>query len=200
MILDLKKVLSCRCPVCSERSYNTVTPFQINGGFTSECTLCGAEFLTVSKTKNGYSFKVSCFICDTSHEFSVSFDGVWHKDLLTLGCPLTGIDLLYIGNKSNVYDAAIESDDIFSEFSEKISDDELINEFPPLFEAAFEIISSRITSNLVTCPCGHTAAALSLSQNGITVICDNCDAKLFIPIASDEDIQNLNNTHIITLK
>ena len=200
MILDLKKVLSCRCPVCSERSYNTVTPFRINVGFTSECSLCGAEFLSASKTKNGYSFKVSCFICDTTHEFSVSFDGVWQKELLTLGCPLTGIDLLYIGDRSHVYDAAIESDDIFSEFTEKVSDIDCTDEIPPLFEEALKIINNRLASNLLDCPCGHTEPALTISQGGITVLCENCDAKLFIPLATESDIDCLSRTHAINLK
>lgn len=200
MILDLKKILSCRCPICSERSYQTITPFQINGGFIAECSLCDADYLSVTKTKNGYSFKVSCFICDTAHEFSVSFDGVWNRELLSLGCPLTGIDLLYMGNKSKVYDAAIESDNIFSEFSEALCSENRLSDIPPIFEDAFKIISSRVTSNLIKCPCGHTEPALTLSHNGITVICENCDAKLFIPVVSEKDISNLNTLQVIDLK
>lgn len=200
MILDLKKILSCRCPVCTERLYNEITPFSINGGFNFECSLCNADFLSVSKTKTGYSLKVSCFICDTAHEFSVSFDGVWQKKLLSFGCPLTGIDLLYIGDKSNVRNAAHESDNMFSAFDETLTTDECLNELSPLFEEAFKILNNRIISNSIICPCGHTETALKVSPSGITVMCDNCDAKLFIPVSEPNDVKKFNDTDIIKLK
>lgn len=192
--------MSCRCPVCTERSYDTLTPFQINRGYTHECSLCGSEFLNISKTKKGYSFKVSCFICDTVHEFSVSFDGAWNKNLITLGCPLTGIDLLYIGDKPNVYDAVSQNDNIFSSFTEALTDDDLLNELPPLFENAFKILNSLLISNHIFCPCGNTAAALKLSPNGITVMCDNCDAKIFLPVTNAADVEKLSKLDTITLK
>lgn len=200
MILNLNKYISCRCPVCTERSYIDVTPFQINGGYTEECSVCGAQFLGISKKQSGYSFKVSCFICETMHEFTVSLGNFMNKELLALGCPLTGIDLLYVGNKQNVYNAAAEADDIFSDFSETLTGDECLNDLPPFFEDAFRILNAKLTANNITCPCGHTKPALKISPNGITVMCDNCCAKHFIPIADLSDIRKFESMDVIELR
>lgn len=198
MILNISKILTCRCPVCNERFFTEITPFKINSENEFLCDVCEAELFRLSKIKTGYRIKIPCFLCEDVHSYTLSFDGMWKKPLSTLGCGASGIDIMYIGDRAEVYPAALENDELLTEITNSLPED-LYDDIDPLLKSAIEVINRFVANDLISCDCGDCEVIIKLCKSGFTISCGNCGKSLFVPLESEENLNALKRLYFIKL-
>ncbi len=188
MIVEPKKYISARCPVCNERISAEITPFLLNGGFDACCNVCGNNFIKIYKKPNKkYLISQHCLICDSEHKFDISFGSLWKKKITALACPASTIDICYIGDYDRVNTASDRLDSELQGFA-TADPEEIYKNADPLFHLAIAELNLKLSRNRVLCMCGQCTLIVRLSQMGITLTCGNCDAKEFIPLQNQKDL------------
>ena len=109
MILDQKKTtIAYRCPHCTHAVYSIIGVFTLSGDLIRLKCACEESDLTISYTGDGkIRLTVPCLVCPKPHTFTISPGAFFDRELLTLPCPYTGLDIAFIGTKDKV-DGAIE--------------------------------------------------------------------------------------------
>ncbi len=112
MVLNQKQTtIAYRCPVCGMGVVSMVGVFALSGDMLKLKCTCGESELIIVYTKDKkLRLTVPCIICPKPHGFTVSSSVFFGKDIFTLPCPLSGIDICFIGKPEQVEKAMNESE------------------------------------------------------------------------------------------
>ena len=104
MVLPEKRTtLAYRCPRCGAGVLSAVNVFALGGGMIKlKCTCGGSELSVVTAEENKVHLTVPCLMCRQDHHFTLSSSLFFGKDLFTLSCPYTGVNLAFLGEINRV--------------------------------------------------------------------------------------------------
>ena len=109
-------VIAYRCPECASAIMSVVGVFALSGDLIKLKCDCGGSELTISYTGDGkIRLSVPCFICGTPHHFLLSEAVFFGRELFTLSCPYSGMDICFIGEKDQVTAALSASEEELAE-------------------------------------------------------------------------------------
>ena len=111
MILDQKKTtIAYRCPHCTESVFSIVGVFTLSGDLIRLKCACEESDLLIERTSEGkLRLTVPCLVCPKPQTFTVSPGAFFDREMLTLPCPYTGLDIAFIGTTENVKNAIEET-------------------------------------------------------------------------------------------
>ena len=101
MLVKTQSNLALRCPQCGKMEIYVLSRFACNGGDTARITCeCGAGLLSVCRKGKGiFRLQVDCLMCESKHTYSYKAEDLWNKELLTLICDSTGVEIAFIGSR-----------------------------------------------------------------------------------------------------
>lgn len=215
MILNPKEsTIAYRCPVCGTTTVSVVGVFALSGDHIKLKCACSGSELTITYTpERKIRISVPCIICSKPHNFLISENTFFEKDVFNLSCAYTGLDICFIGKKDDVLKAAKEADEILLEMLKKAgldSLDRLHEENTPaedddnstfaesdiqMFEIVNFLIKELEDEKKITCRCKDGKGAsyqfrlVGRDHDSVMIFCDNCGAsKTFLindPIAAN---------------
>ena len=115
MILDEKKTtVAYRCPGCGAMVRSMIGAFTLSADMMRLKCPCGESDITIVYTPDKkLRLNVPCFFCPKPHNFLVSRNMFFGRELFTLPCAYSGLDICYIGEEKAVLKAAEEGDSLF---------------------------------------------------------------------------------------
>ncbi len=117
MILEANKTkIAYRCPCCGANVVSVVGVFSLSGDMIKLKCSCGGSALTITKTDDGkIRLDIPCVICTKPHNFVISPNVFFGRELFTFSCTYSGIDICFIGDDEHITKALEESDKEFTE-------------------------------------------------------------------------------------
>lgn len=106
---DSNSTVAYICPGCGGTVISGVDILRLSGDMMKLKCSCGESELVMIRGKGGVRFSVPCFFCGKPHVFS--FAGDPSPILYKGGCPFTGMDIFFLGEKESVVTAAKQSSD-----------------------------------------------------------------------------------------
>ena len=74
--------------------------------------VCGSSELVVQMLRdNKYKITVPCILCPHSHSFTLSSGTFFQKDIFSLSCKFTAVDICFIGKDNKVYEALKQNEE-----------------------------------------------------------------------------------------
>ena len=104
MILNPKQTtVAYRCPSCGAGVMSAVGFFNLSADMIKLKCDCGGSEMSLVYGKDGkVRFNVPCFLCPTPHQYTLSSNVFFDKDLFVLPCPYSGINIAMMGETNNV--------------------------------------------------------------------------------------------------
>ncbi len=112
MILDTKETtVAYRCPHCGQTTVSVVGVFALTGDLIRLKCGCKKSELQISYTSDRkIRITTPCLVCQKPHTFVLGAGTFFADRVLTYSCPMTGLELCFIGKKDEVLAAASEAD------------------------------------------------------------------------------------------
>ena len=203
MILNPKEsIVSYRCPHCGTTVMSMIGTFALSGDLIKLKCSCGESELIISYTNdNKIRLTVPCLACENPHNFSISSDTFFNRDLLELSCKSLGINICFIGNKDKVFEAIERSDKELAEMMGEYSLDDIgrlggDSEGSMTDAAVHDLVRFMLCElkdeNAILCNCkdGQGEYDFRFTSEGVEIYCEKCGAKKIFDINS---IQKAND-------
>ncbi len=204
MILDAKQTtVAYRCPHCGSAVLSAVGLLSLSGSadlVKLKCT-CGKSEMTVTYGKDGkIRLNVPCFACAKPHSFTVSSQVFFGKDLFSLPCPYTDLNIAATGEinqvKAEMARSELELLDLLEKSGikdpERLKAEEKALPDPQIAEIVSYVIRELDEDGKIYCKCHPEGAEkttdcvydVELLEKGILVRCRTCGASRLIPTDS----------------
>lgn len=183
---DLKKKIriAYRCSYCGSVISADITKDMLSRPFKLSCIECGKSTLEIDKTPTGsVKLIVPCLMCPHSHPYTISEEMFFGKSIIKLPCSFSGLDICFIGDKDEVWDAIDESDAIISELtdSESFGDDQnerksadmMLADTSVMREVLFAI-GKLDEEKKISCSCGSHSVKVIIDYDKVRVVCKVC--------------------------
>lgn len=196
MILDFTKFCAYICPICAESSIKQLNIFDFSGSnsIALNCAddTCRENCVNISKYNDKHKIEIVCPVCGESHVFNIKKNTLWSRPSLSLKCPVSGINIFFVGTKQGVTDAVKKQQHIFDDMRMHNSEINLVLEI-------IECINSFAEEKRMYCECGCREIRATVTQTEIILTCPQCGNTRSFEISIDT-LSMLLNLNCIVLK
>lgn len=212
MVLETKKsTVAYRCPVCGGGVMSVVDTFRLSADMVKLKCECGGSEMVMVKTGDGkVRFTVPCMLCPKPHNFTVSTNLFFDKELFVLPCPYSDLNVAMMGESNHVKaelsrtelklldmleESGAQSLDVFH--SEQYLTD------PQVLEIVSYMIKELDEEGKIYCKCPEAEEGdyeLEMTAEGLKVSCRRCGASKTVPTNSLIQANEFLNADSLTLE
>lgn len=198
MIIEPKKTfVAYRCPSCGQAVIGFAGAFALKADMLRLKCPCGESHMTITITpEKKIRLSVPCLFCAKDHNFVLSQELFYGKDLFLLNCTYTGLDVGFIGEQKKVEEALSENEKqlnkIFTEMGvsspeeiykmKKTPEEELPD--AQIYDIVRFVVKELEADGAIECPCHSGSYDFEVLEHGIRVFCPDCDAEYIFPADS----------------
>lgn len=200
MVLDPKQTtVAYRCPHCGAGIMSAVDLFALSADMVKLKCTCGESEMTAVYSKDGkVRLTVPCILCAKPHTFTLNSTLFFGKDLFTMSCPYSDINIACIGEtnqvKAELARGELELLDLMEQSGLKDigslqgeTDGDSLTD-PQILEIVMFVINDLDAEGKIFCKCdpadnGRQYDA-DVLDNGVLVSCRKCGASRLIPTDS----------------
>lgn len=198
MVLDPKQTtVAYRCPHCGAGIMSAVGLFALTADMIKLKCTCGKSEMSVVYSKDGkVRLTVPCILCAKPHTFTLNSSLFFSKDLFTMSCPYSDINIACIGEtnqvKAELARGELELLDLMEksgmkDFDAFHNDEEALTD-PQILEIVMFVINDLDAEGKIYCKCDPTDNGrqydAEVQENGVLVTCRKCGASRLIPTDS----------------
>ena len=212
MILDPKKTtVAYRCPECGAGVMSVVGLFNLSADMVKLKCDCGASEMTLVYGKDSkVRFTVPCILCPKPHHFTVNSSVFFSKELFSLPCPYSGMNIAVMGEtehvKAELSRSELELLDLLEEngvdgFSALRSEQSVSD--PQIMEILTYMIKELDEEGKISCKCNSDEEGdyeLEFLPDSLRISCKRCGASVDIPTGSLIDAHEFLYTDSLELK
>jgi hypothetical protein len=200
VIIHTLNVVVLRCPSCGRLEFRGFSLFNFAGGRTwqVECS-CGTPLLTISR-KKGKSFwlQYRCGMCDSLHISRHTRKELWSRELLTLTCKETELEVGFIGPREKVQRAVQRHDRTLAQVARDLGFSDYFEE-PDVMYQLLSLIYQLAEEGRVSCGCGSENIEIEIFPGHLQLRCQACRAEKNLPAATMADLEQVENLQEIRL-
>ena len=190
VIKPKQRNIAYRCPECGTTILGLVGKFALHANMLRlKCTCENAESLDINITNDGkLRLSVPCLFCKQNHNYVVSENIVFERELFLLNCPYSGMDIAFIGDDKKIEGelsrteaeisrlmASLEAEELSDIQPEDMTEDEILPD-PAVYDTLRFIVKDLEEEGHVKCLCQNGKYDLRFVDEGLQVFCDNCGA------------------------
>lgn len=198
MVLESKQTtLAYRCPSCGGGVMTAVSLFHLKGSMIRLKCDCGKSEMEALPTGDGkVRLTVPCIICPTPHRFTVSESIFFGKELFSLPCPYSDLNICMMGETNHVK-AELSRTELqlldlmeehgISDFSVLHQEAEQTVTDPQILEIVLFVIRDLDDEGKILCRCAEGEEReydAEVLQDGVRVTCKKCGATKLVPTDS----------------
>ena len=198
MVLDAKQTtLAYRCPHCGAGIMSAVNVFSLAADMVKLKCTCKKSELTAVMSKDGrIRLTVPCLICAKPHSFTLNSNVFFGKELFTLSCPYSDLNLAFFGETNAVKAELARSELELLELLEKsgvkelsqLQSEESALTDPQILEIVMFVINDMDAEGKIYCKCApgdnERGYDVEIRDDGVLVSCRKCGASRLIPTDS----------------
>ena len=214
MVLESKQTtLAYRCPHCGAGVMSAVSMFSLKGSMVRLKCDCGKSVMEVEPAAEGkVRLTVPCILCPTPHHYTVSEKIFFGKELFSLPCPYSDINICQMGEinhvKAELSRVELELLDLMekngiADFSALHEEAEQNVTDPQVLEIVLFVIHDLDEEGKIACHCTDGekhAYDAEILPNGVRVTCQRCGATKLVPTGSLLDAHDFLNCDSLVLE
>ena len=180
------------CPKCGKPVMGTRSIFALEAADAEIICDCGESVLQTEFDGEKYKVYVPCGICGETHMAVCPPERVL-KGATALGCAKTKQFCCFIGDEGTV-EKNLRELVILAEKEKQQKDSEDPEAFVDnviMYEVLSELKDIAAREKGITCACGSSRYGMEIRRSAVDLICRDCGAKLRIPAATDQDLDDL---------
>ena len=185
----IKTHIAYRCPECTDAIFGFVGKYAIAADMLRLRCECGNFSLDIKSAPDSrVSISVPCILCRQNHTYTISESMLFEKDILTLPCPYSQTDIVFIGEREKINSelertaaelsaivAGMEAEDIHELQPQDMNEEEILPE-PMLYDTLRSVLKTLEAEGAVSCPCGDGEYDLRFFENRVQAYCKKCGA------------------------
>ncbi len=207
MVLDNKETtVAYRCPNCGQTVVGMVGIFSLSGDMIRLKCSCGQSELLITYTPDRkIQITAPCLVCQTPHRYTLGSSSFFSDRVITFSCPMTGLELCFVGKKDQVLSEASSADRHLLELMDeaglqsldeiKASEDPQSNEDLYFISDVIQFLLAELQAdNAVRCRCEdpgqrdiHFRFVTDRDEQKVEIYCAKCGASALFPIVSAND-------------
>ncbi len=193
-----KRTLAYICPKCKQSVVVERTQFQLAAAANKLPCPCGGSALLVELEADHADLTVPCAYCGRDHHIRCSVHTLLHEEALAFSCKATGLDCCYIGTERAVFQALRRLEEAAAHMSEDQDGQETFLNEAVMTEVLGELkdIAQR---GGIPCECGAKDYKVKVLYSSVELTCAQCGAKLRLPAAIGEDLEDLCCRYTLTI-
>ena len=199
MIVKYERAAAYICPFCSNLTKKKISAFDFSGRdkIPLLCSTlgCREECAKISFKNDKYKITVECPICGDAHAFTTQSARFWNKKLLTYKCPVSGIDIIFLGEEDAVEKNVTERSADYSEILPDYDDNS------PESETLYEILDcvhELRDNDRISCICGSRNVSIQLMNNCLVLVCEKC-GRVRVIESNEHNLAMLLNAEAIVI-
>ena len=143
MIIQRDTTVGYHCPNCGMPVLNRINVFLMEGKLIKLKCFCKKSELIVQMLKDDkFKLTLPCILCPDSHSYTLSSSAFFQKDLFSLSCKFTALNICFIGKWGKVREAMRENEEILLEAfggPDELEDDPLYDDDDSLYDGFDEL-------------------------------------------------------------
>ena len=210
MVLDQKQTtIAYRCPECGAIVRGAVGIFTLTADMIKLKCPCGGSELDIVYTKDKkVRLTVPCFVCPTPHTYLISSGVFFEREIFTLGCTYSGIDICFIGREDAIDRAGAENEPELAELAGEDAIEALARargenaemSDPQVLDIIRYVLLELEEEGNIHCNCrGKGEYELQFGEDSVYIVCKKCGAEREIPAGSVDAAYAFLNADEITL-
>lgn len=210
MVLDQKQTtIAYRCPECGAVVRGAVGIFSLTADMIRLKCPCGESHLEIVYTKDKkVRLTVPCFVCPTPHSYLISSVVFFEREIFTLACTYSGIDICFIGKEDAIDRAVAENEAELAELAGEDAIESLARSRgdktemsdPQVIDIIRYVLLELEEEGAIHCRCEDRGEyELQFGDDAVYVVCTKCGAELEIPSGSVDAAYAFLNADEITL-
>lgn len=214
MVLDAKQTtLAYRCPACGAGIMSAVNVFSLSADMVKlKCTCKKSELTAVLSSDGRVRLTVPCLVCAKPHSFTLSSTIFFNKELFTLSCPYSDLDLAFLG-ETNTVKAALAKSELelmrlleesgIKDLSQLQGEESTLTD-PQILEIVMFVINDMDAEGKIHCKCDPSDNGrqydAEIRDDGVLVTCRKCGASRLIPTDSSMSAHSFLNADALYLE
>lgn len=196
MVLSPKQAtVAYRCPSCGAGIMSAVGFFSLSGDMLKLKCDCGESELVITRSRDGkIRLTVPCILCDKPHQYTVSSTLFFGRELFTLTCPYSDLEVCFMGETNHVK-AALAQNELalielleesgVSSFAALHGGQETLTD-PQIHDIILFVIRELEAEGQIFCHCsaGEGEYDVEVLDDCIRVSCKKCGASCRMPTDS----------------
>ena len=183
-----KRTLAYLCPKCKQSIVVEETVFRLAAAPSKFPCPCGGSALLVEMEADHVDLTVPCAYCGGDHQVRCSAHAFLHEKALAFSCKATGLDCLYVGEEASVFRALRRLEEATVQL-EEAPEGHFLNE--TVMTEVLEELKEIAARDGISCCCGSKKYSLRVHYGAVELICAECEAKLRVPAATGDDLEDL---------
>jgi hypothetical protein len=180
------------CPSCGKIVMASRSVFALEASNTEVECECGGSALEVNFDGERYLIDVPCGLCGETHTAKCTPEQVTQSEGIGLACAKTKQFSCFIGPEGTVERQLRELQILADKEKQQEGDDpEAFADSVIMYEILSELKDIAARKDGVTCACGSHHYGMEIRRSVVDLICRDCGAKLRIPAATDNDLDDL---------
>lgn len=187
---ERKRTIAFICPKCKRSVAVERTEFQLAAAPSKLPCPCGGSALRIELEADHADLTVPCHACGRDHHIRCSVHALLHEKALAFSCKATGLDCCYIGEEQPVFQALRRLEETEAKMEENAGTEGTFLNETVMAEVLGELkdIAGR---GGISCRCGSKNYKLKILYSAVELTCADCGAKLRLPAATGEDLEEL---------
>ncbi len=201
MIIQTTNAVALRCPDCGKIKYHMLSFFDFSGKKPVRFSCdCGAQLLSITtKDRRLYFLQLDCLMCEMKHLYYYPFKDLWSSEVLPLYCDETGLEVGFIGPRSQVKKCIAKQDRSLREMAEDLGFSDYF-ENPEVMYDVLDDLHKLAAEGKLTCQCGNTDVEVEVFADRVELCCPDCGALGIVGAETKDDREAMRNTWEIVLK
>lgn len=196
MVLNKKETtVAYRCPECGSSVMSMIGIFALTADMIKLKCPCGGSELELIYTKDKkVRINVPCLFCPTPHSYLISSQLFFDRDLFTLPCNYSGVDICFIGKQDKVQEAMDKTEkellDMMGDTGfDSLSDvrgENLELTDPQVLDIVMYVVRELADEGAIECGCkdGEGEYNVEIHDTHVALSCSKCGRHLDIPVTS----------------
>ena len=199
MIKQMSQSIAYICPSCAAVTGRLVNIFNFSGKraqeYSCEAKECDSHIVKIFEKNNKYVISVECAFCGETHIFTISKNAFWTKEFLAFTCPVSEMNVFYIGNPEIIREEVKKQEAELADLSAEVAE---VDELSVLLDILSEL-NDMLDQDAIICECGSDVIMLDVDERGIVLSCGECETTLILS-ATEEEYQKLIKSDTLVIK
>lgn len=185
-----KRTLAYICPKCGQSVVVEQSEFRLAAAPCKLPCPCGGSALQVEMEADHADLTVPCPYCKEDHHIRCPAHAFLHEKALAFSCKATGLDCLYVGESGPVFRALRRLEEAAQQAQEQSGEERAFLN-PVIMTEMMEELRDIAARGGISCACGAKEYRIQVGYSSIELQCASCGAKLRLPAATGEDLEDL---------
>lgn len=183
------KHIAYRCPECGVASIGLFDGITKAGDLLRlRCTCSESALDIIRNPDEKLRLGVPCIFCKTSHSYVISPDIAKREGATSLGCPFSGMDIVFIGTEEELVPelertdkelrrlmAELEAEELSDIQPQDMPDAEILPD-PAVYDILRFVVKDLEADGKVHCLCDEGRYDLRFTDTGLQMWCESCGA------------------------